>query len=83
MNIRNVTRSELATVHLSLVINCRTAPDLTKLDSLFGLLSAESASFDEQLCEAEKEIKSRGIADVFQALMLKDETATATEAKRD
>nr|KAG5704322.1 hypothetical protein BaRGS_012631 [Batillaria attramentaria] len=45
-----------------------TRPDLSKLDNLFGLLSAASATFDEELEETEKKIKTDGVAKVFDAL---------------
>ena len=54
----------------------QSAPDLTKLDSLFGLLSAESSNFDEQLSEVEKEIRAHGMSAVFEELSIKD-AATA------
>lgn len=43
-------------------------PDLTKLDSLFGLLSSHSASFGEELSSTEKSIKEDGLASVFSRL---------------
>ena len=50
----------------------QSAPDLTKLDTLFGLLSAESSSFEGQVSQVEQEIKSQGIAHVFEQLTVKD-----------
>ena len=43
-------------------------PDLSKLDNLFGLLSADSASFDEELAAAEQRIRKDGLASIFGAL---------------
>ena len=54
----------------------QSAPDLTKLDSLFGLLSAESSNFDDQLSEVEKEIRAHGMSAVFEKLSV---TVATTE----
>ncbi|KAK7101600.1 uncharacterized protein [Littorina saxatilis] len=43
-------------------------PDLSKLDNLFGLLSADSADFDDELAIAEQRIKTEGIAKVYDTL---------------
>ena len=40
-------------------------PDLSKLDNLFGLLSSESASFDQELAATEQRIQTEGLAQVF------------------
>ena len=54
----------------------QSAPDLTKLDSLFGLLSAESSSFDDQLNDVEKAIRAHGMSAVFEQLSI---TVATTE----
>lgn len=43
-------------------------PDLSKLDNLFGLLSSDSASFDEELAATEKRIVEEGVTKVFDTL---------------
>ncbi|KAK3576583.1 hypothetical protein CHS0354_011259 [Potamilus streckersoni] len=44
-------------------------PDLTKLDKLFGLLSAEhTSSFEEELKQMEVEIKLKGLAQKFEEI---------------
>jgi hypothetical protein len=43
-------------------------PDLSKLDNLFGLLSADSATFEEELVATEKRVKEDGVGRVFQTL---------------
>ena len=43
-------------------------PDLSKLDNLFGLLSSESQSFDDEVKAVEQEINTRGIGEVFRKL---------------
>ena len=43
-------------------------PDLTKLDKLFGLLSAETGTFQDDVAVKEQEIKSKGLLKVFQQL---------------
>ena len=43
-------------------------PDLSKLDNLFGLLSSDSATFDDELTATEKRIKEEGIAAVYSSL---------------
>lgn len=40
-------------------------PDLSKLDDLFGQLSASTSSFEEELIEAEKRAKEVGIMKLF------------------
>lgn len=43
-------------------------PDLSKLDNLFGLLSSDSATFDEELLATEQRVRSEGLAKVFDEL---------------
>lgn len=43
-------------------------PDLSKLDHLFGLLSSESSTFDDELSATEKLINAEGLATVFDSL---------------
>ncbi|XP_076447740.1 uncharacterized protein LOC143284693 [Babylonia areolata] len=43
-------------------------PDLSKLDNLFGLLSADSATFDEELAATERRIREEGLGLVYKAL---------------
>ncbi|KAL8588504.1 hypothetical protein ACOMHN_022291 [Nucella lapillus] len=52
-------------------------PDLSKLDNLFGLLSADSATFDEELVATERRIKEEGLAVVYDDLKstLKEENS--------
>ncbi|KAJ8319834.1 hypothetical protein KUTeg_001421 [Tegillarca granosa] len=40
-------------------------PDLTKLDNLFGLLSTETSTFEEEVNKLEVQIKDKGLEDVF------------------
>ena len=40
---------------------CAAKPDLTKLDKLFGLLSAKTGSFSDQLIALENDIKLHGM----------------------
>lgn len=47
-------------------------PDLTKLDTLFGLLSADSGSFEDQVTAMETDITSHGISQIFQDLNVKE-----------
>ena len=54
----------------------QSAPDLTKLDTLFGLLPAESSKFEDQVSEVEKKIKSQGVVHVFEQLTVKDGPAS-------
>ena len=46
-------------------------PDLDKLDTLFGLMSAETASFGEMVESMEQEIEKEGIETVFESLSSK------------
>ena len=46
----------------------RSQPDLTKLDKLFGLLSAETQSFEEQIQLTQEKIGREGVGNVFKAL---------------
>ncbi|XP_048769529.2 uncharacterized protein LOC125675774 [Ostrea edulis] len=46
----------------------RSQPDLTKLDKLFGLLSAETQSFEDQIKTTEEAIKAEGVGKVFKEL---------------
>lgn len=43
-------------------------PDLTKLDTLFGLLSVDSQSFDSQLGQIEEKIRSTNVQGVFKEI---------------
>ncbi|KAL3857791.1 hypothetical protein ACJMK2_012426 [Sinanodonta woodiana] len=43
-------------------------PDLTKLDKLFGLLSAEHTSFEDELKQMEAEIKLKGLTQKFEEI---------------
>ena len=43
-------------------------PDLSKLDNLFGLMSSDSATFDEELAATEKKVKEEGIKKVYDTL---------------
>lgn len=48
-------------------------PDLTKLDNLFGQLSAETSIFDDEVKNMEIQIKDKGLEDVFcKVKMLQD-----------
>lgn len=48
-------------------------PDLTKLDNLFGQLSAETSMFDDEVKNMEIQIKDKGLEDVFcKVKMLQD-----------
>ena len=47
-------------------------PDLTKLDTLFGLLSSDTSTFEEQLKEMETEMNTTGMQAIFEALALHD-----------
>ncbi|XP_061176627.1 uncharacterized protein LOC133185443 [Saccostrea echinata] len=46
----------------------RSQPDLTKLDKLFGLLSAETQTFEDQIKTTEERIKTEGVSKVFKEL---------------
>ena len=52
----------------------QSRPDLDKLDTLFGLLSSETSSFQEQVQDMEVELSREGIQKVFEALTIKDAT---------
>ncbi|XP_064628385.1 uncharacterized protein LOC135487986 [Lineus longissimus] len=47
-------------------------PDLTKLDTLFGLLSADTKSFEDQLASKLKELETEGLMESFQKLSVKN-----------
>jgi uncharacterized protein YaaN involved in tellurite resistance len=51
----------------------RYQPDLTKLDKLFGLLSAETQSFEEQIKTTEEVVKAKGVDKVFKELKVNQE----------
>ncbi|XP_069106344.1 uncharacterized protein [Argopecten irradians] len=44
----------------------RSQPDLTKLDKLFGTLSAESFTFEEEVEAMQSKIRDQGLANAFQ-----------------
>ncbi|XP_060085365.1 uncharacterized protein LOC132564751 [Ylistrum balloti] len=52
----------------------RSQPDLTKLDKLFGTLSSESLSFEEEVTAMQAEITDRGLANVFQKVDLSSQS---------
>ena len=52
----------------------QSRPDLNKLDTLFGLLSSETSSFQEQVQDMEVELSQKGTQKVFEALTIKDAT---------
>nr|XP_022290775.1 uncharacterized protein LOC111102373 [Crassostrea virginica] len=52
---------------MQFVFHC-SQPDLTKLDKLFGLLSAETQSFEEQIQLTQEKIGREGVGNVFKAL---------------
>ncbi|XP_033727100.1 uncharacterized protein LOC117316564 [Pecten maximus] len=43
----------------------RSQPDLTKLDKMFGTLSSESLSFEEEVTAMESDIRDQGLANIF------------------
>lgn len=46
----------------------RQQPDLTKLDKLFGLMSSETATFDEEVNKLETKFKLEGIGKLFEGI---------------
>ena len=51
----------------------QSRPDLTKLDKLFGLLSSETDSFEQQVKKMEVDIAAEGMHSVFEGLCVKGE----------
>lgn len=58
-------------------------PDLTKLDSLFGLLSSDhQESFEEELTKMETEVRASGVQKVFEKMVIDgEEEDKKTETK--
>lgn len=48
----------------------RTQPDLTKLDKLFGLLSSETETFDQEVNHLETKFKLEGISKMFDEIKI-------------
>ena len=59
----------------------QTRPDLTKLDTLFGLLSSESSSFEKEVSDVEMEINTHGMQKIFSGLKLEDNEKVETDQK--
>ena len=56
-------------------------PDLTKLDSLFGLLSSEhQESFEEEVKNMETEVKLQGVQKFFESLVMDCEVNNSKKA---
>ncbi|OWF49165.1 uncharacterized protein LOC110452170 [Mizuhopecten yessoensis] len=52
----------------------QTQPDLTKLDKMFGTLSSESLTFEEEVTAMESSIRDQGLANVFQKVDLSSQS---------
>lgn len=48
----------------------REQPDLTKLDKLFGLMSTETATFDQEINRLETKFKLEGITKMFEGITM-------------
>jgi len=50
----------------------KNRPDLSKIDHLFGLLSTETTSFDEEVDQVQKLVTAKGIKEVFKEMKVGD-----------
>lgn len=63
-----VTEFQASNMEVMQCVFHRSQPDLTKLDKLFGLLSAETQSFEEQIKMTEERVRTQGVDKVFEQL---------------
>lgn len=61
-----VTEFKASNIDVMQCVFHRSQPDLTKLDKLFGLLSAETQSFEEQIKMTEEQVRTQGVDKVFE-----------------